>query len=184
MAGFFERYGLKLASAQFIDAKGGSIRLVMQKTTKDIDLDSKTKELLDAERPYLDEPLLAFSKSSDYISNMSTKLLTYFNSQSTPVTSIAAYGTSIGATVFNYQLGLTNLISEFYDDDTLRQGTFSPGTACPVSKGRTSEMNKYSHCILLAPLYADKIISNNTNFLQTGGTFVKIRPEFSIVCTA
>lgn len=181
LADFFHKYGLKLSSARFIDAKGGSIRLVMQKTTKPIELDTTTKDLLLAEKSYLNDPILAFKKSSEYISSITDQLSSYFHSQESEVTSIAAYGTSIGATVFNYQLNLTNLIAEFFDDDTLRQGTFSPGTACPVSKGRSTEMNKYSHCIVLAPLYADKIISNNAKYLESGGTFIKIRPDFALV---
>lgn len=181
LANFFGKYGLKLANAQYIDAKGGSIRLVMQKTVKTIDLDSNTKDLLLAEKTYLDDPLSAFSNSSNYITNITNELTTFFADQASHVTSIAAYGTSIGATVFNYQFGLTKLISEFYDDDTLRQGTFAPGTARPVSQGRSNDMNKYSYCIVLAPLYADKIISNNTQYLENGGTFLKVRPDFSIV---
>ena len=45
---------------------------------------------------------------------------------------ICAYGTSIGATVFTYQFGLTEEIGAFFDDDSLRQGRYSPGIGAPV----------------------------------------------------
>ena len=98
-----------------------------------------------------------------------------------PGETLAAYGTSIGATVFSYQFGLAEKIKVFFDDDLMRQNRFSPGYGIPVLPGQTPEMNNYSHCIILAPLYADAIIRNNQNYLRSGGTFIRFWPEIEQV---
>ena len=73
------------------------------------------------------------------------------------------------------------MISCFFDDDTLRQNRFSPGTGNQVIAGRGVEMHSYSKCIVLAPLYADAIIKNNTSYLQKGGSFVKFWPSVEVI---
>ena len=131
ISSFFDKYGLKLRKCRFLSAKGGSIRLFFQKSTKTKELDTLSKELLEKERIYFENIYQNFSNTKNYITetkhNLNQILKNYSNK-------IAAYGTSIGATVFTYQFGLTDKIKTFFDDDPLRQNTFSPGIGAPVKK--------------------------------------------------
>ena len=122
----------------------------------------------------------SFQATSDYITGKSEqlqKILSEIGSDS----EVAAYGTSIGATVFCYQFGIEDKIKCFFDDDKLRQNRYSPGTGIKVVPGRSPAMNDYSHIIILAPLYADAIIRNNLEYLKQGGTFVKFWPNVEAV---
>lgn len=177
---FFSGFGLKPISARFIDAKGGSIRLTLQKTNSFPVLDQSSTSLIEAEKPYLSNPLDYFQKTTNYIARTRSSIHNHISTSLPDKSSMCAYGTSIGATVFSYQFGLQDTISEFFDDDTLRQHTLSPGTATKVSPGRTTAINSYANCLILAPLYADKIIANNIQYSDHGGQFLKIRPEFSV----
>ena len=94
---------------------------------------------------------------------------------------IAAYGTSIGATVFTYQFRLTEKVKTFFDDDPLRQNRLSPGIGAPVKKGRSLEMNEFENCLLFAPLYSKQIVKANSEYLKQGGSFVTIRPKVSVI---
>ena len=177
---FFERYGLKLEKILRINAKGGSIRFYFKKTDSEVALDGETKELIKNESKIFGNIQHYFDKTKSYISEKSEALLSIIDSLGESP-NIAAYGTSIGATVFCYQFGIENYINCFFDDDTLRQNRYSPGTGKPVLPGRSLEMNQYSHIIILAPLYADAIIKNNLAYLQAGGKFIKFWPSVEVI---
>ena len=136
------------------------------------------QELLDKEKVYFENIHQHFSKTKNYIEETKHNLNEIFKNYSG---NISAYGTSIGATVFTYQFGLTEKIKIFFDDDPLRQNTLSPGIGAPVKKGRSPEMNEYKYCLLFAPLYADKIVRANPEFIKNEGAFITIRPKVSIV---
>ena len=178
ISSFFEKYGLKLRKCRFLSAKGGSIRLFFQKSNQSRELDSLSKELLEKERVYFENINQNFSNTKNYITETKENLNQIFNNYSDE---ISAYGTSIGASVFTYQFGLTDKIKTFFDDDPLRQNRFSPGIGALVQKGRSPETNNFSHCLLFAPLYSKQIVRANSEFTENGGSFITIRPQVSII---
>ena len=169
---------MKLRKCRFLSAKGGSIRLFFQKSNQTKELDTLSKELLEKERIYFENIHQNFLNTQNYITETKQNLHKIFKNNSDKV---SAYGTSIGATVFTYQFGLTDKIKTFFDDDPLRQNTFSPGIGAPVKKGRCPEMNVFKHCLLFAPLYSNPIVKANYEFTKNGGSFITIRPKVSII---
>lgn len=180
LSAFLSVYGFRLSTAKHLDAKGGSIRCFFKKTTDCVVVDDDTAKLLDQEERFYGSLEAHFAATSGYIREKRNALAKIMHSMGADG-SLAAYGTSIGATVFSYQFGLAEKIKVFFDDDVMRQNRYSPGYGIPVLPGRTTEMNKYSHCIILAPLYADAIIRNNHDYLRNGGTFLKFWPEIEQV---
>lgn len=176
---FFAKFGLALERAKHLPAKGGSIRFYFKKGNVD-NLDEETTRLIDAEESVFNDIDSSFQATSDYITSKGKhlrKLLNEIDGDS----KVAAYGTSIGATVFCYQFGIEDKIKCFFDDDKLRQNRYSPGTGIKVLPGRSTAMNDYSHIVILAPLYADAIIRNNLEYLKNGGTFVKFWPNVEAI---
>ena len=174
---FFSQYGLVLEKVRSIDAKGGSIRFYFKKTTDALPLDAESVNLIESEASQVKDIDLLFKETESYILERRAQ----FSNILSKYKKIAAYGTSIGATVFSYQFDLQKHITTFFDDDILRQNRFSPGTGCSVLPGRSAEMEKYDACIILAPLYADPIIANNSLYLKNGGTFIKFWPNIEEV---
>ncbi len=178
ISSFFEKYGLRLRKCKYLSAKGGSIRLFFQKSNQFKELDSQSKELIYQEKIYFEKLSQHFSQTQDYITRTKKHLNEIL--RQTP-NNTCAYGTSIGATVFTYQFGLTEHIKTFFDDDPLRQNRLSPGIGAPVKKGRSDEMNQYKNCLLFAPLYSKQIVRANSRYINSGGTFITIRPNVSII---
>lgn len=176
---FFERFGLTLRKCKYIDAKGGSIRLYFQKNSYPKSFDSETLELIEKEKKFFNNINDHFDSTSQYIKNTTSKIKDILSKIGDE--KICAYGTSIGATVFTYQFDLTERIATFFDDDKLRQGTYSPGIGAPVLPGRTKELEKYKYCLMFAPLYYKQIIKANLDYLRSGGQFILIRPDVEIV---
>ena len=176
---FFSRFGLTLEKVKHLPAKGGSIRFYFKKGEA-AEKDALTKDLISKEKYVYAHLTEYFQATEDFISGKRGKLNELLANIDTR-SKIAAYGTSIGATVFCYQFEIENKISCFFDDDPLRQNRFAPGSGVKVLKGRSNVMNDYSYIIILAPLYADAIIRNNLAYLKNGGKFVKFWPEVEIV---
>ena len=88
----------------------GSIRLFFQKSNHVKTLDAFSKDLLDKEKVYFENIHQHFSKTKNYIEETKHNLNEIFKNYSG---NISAYGTSIGATVFTYQFGLTEKIKIF-----------------------------------------------------------------------
>jgi hypothetical protein len=174
----FFRYNLKLLDAFEVSAKGGSIRLVFKKTDGQIQPSKRASSLLQKEKDeFFPNIESMFRNTQEYISMSSERLVKLLAGTDR----VCAYGTSINATVLAYQFGIHERIQVFFDDDPMRQSTFSPGTGKEVRPGRSTEMNIYEYCIILAPLYADKIVENNAGYSIGGGKFIVVRPEVRIV---
>lgn len=176
---FFARFGLNLERAKHLPAKGGSIRFYFKKGNVD-NLDEETVKLIEKEESIFNDIDSSFKATSEYINSKSDQLQKLLSGIDSDL-KVAAYGTSIGATVFCYQFGIEDKITCFFDDDKLRQERYSPGKGIKVVPGRSATMNDYSHIVILAPLYADAIIRNNLEYLKNGGTFVKFWPNVEAI---
>ena len=170
---------MNLEKVKHLPAKGGSIRFYFKKGKAAVK-DNLTLDLI-AKEDYVYTHLAEyFQATKDFISAKREKLNHLLDSLDSR-SKIAAYGTSIGATVFCYQFEIEDKISCFFDDDPLRQNRFAPGSGIKVLKGRSTIMSDFSHIIILAPLYADAIIRNNLDYLKNGGKFIKFWPEVEVV---
>ena len=179
---FFKNYGLLLRECKYIEAKGGSIRLYFQKSTKEIPLKGNSLNLLESEKKYLTQLDTHFKKTTNYIQKTTEKIKELISNREED--KICAYGTSIGATVFTYQFKLTKDIGTFFDDDKLRQGLFSPGIGAPVLPGRSKELHEYKDCLMFAPLYYKQIIKANLDHFKNNGRFILIRPNVETVTSS
>ena len=71
--------------------------------------------------------------------------------------------------------------SFFVDDDPYRHNLISPGYHIPVLPSKAIYDRKPDYVIILAPLYADIIMKKNQEYLNQGGTFIKIWPKFEVI---
>ena len=125
---------------QILKCKRWFYKIIFQKSNQTKGLDCLSKELLEKERIYFENIHQNFLNTQNYIIRYKKQNLhQIFKNNSDEV---SAYGTSIGATVFKYQLVLTDKIKTFFYDDPLRQNTFSPALE-HCKKGRSPEMNAF-----------------------------------------
>ncbi len=177
----FSRYGMTLFDVQHVATKGGSIRCFIQhkdgphKITPAVDQFIKQEEELGLHR------LEIYQTVNEKIKELKQNFKSFFENCKSQNKTIAAYGTSIGATVFTYQYDLGKHIQFFVDDDPVRHGLVTPGHHLPVKAPDYIYEAKPDYIVVMAPLYADNIIGKHKKFLEQGGHFVKFRPKFEIV---
>ena len=67
------------------------------------------------------------------------------------------------------------------DDNEEKHFKYSPGFGIQVLPVSSIYDNNPDYLIILAWMHAETIISKNISFLERGGKFIKIHPEFEIV---
>ena len=116
-----------------------------------------------------------------FITEIKSKLHSLLDSEVEQGKIVAAFGTSTGATTFSFNYELGKILSFFVDDDPYRHNLVSPVLHIPVLPSNTIYERKPDYVIILAPLYADIIMKKNQQYLEQGGTFIKIWPEFETI---
>ena len=96
---------------------------------------------------------------------------------------IVGYGTSDGATIFIYQLGIGEYLKALIDDDPYRQNLESPGFGIPtVSREEIfSDLLMAKTCLIFAPQYVKQIIDKNSLARDSGVIFAKVWPNIQLI---
>ena len=90
---------------------------------------------------------------------------------------IALFGAGHLACAFVNFLGLKEDIAFFVDDNSNKKGLFMPGSRLPIYGSHSLLEEHIKLCLLsLNPLSEEKVIANNKNFTDQGGTFKSIFP--------
>ena len=78
-----------------------------------------------------------------------------------------------------FELG--SKIDFIVDDNKEKHFKYSPGFGIPVLPVSSIYDKNPDYLVILAWMHAETIISKNISFLERGGKFIKIHPEFEIV---
>lgn len=180
LTSFLDRHGLELFDVQRMHSKGGSIRCLIQHKG------AKFK----ASRSIADAKIFEIS-SGLFLSSSWGKLASAFTHASDSAIKfceqrfadgIVGYGTSDGATIFIYQLGIGQYLSALIDDDPYRQNLESPGFGLPtVSREEIfTDPIKAKTCLIFAPQYVRQIIDKNSVARNSGVVFAKVWPLIEV----
>lgn len=178
---FFAKHGFELFEVQRVPAKEGSIRCFIQRKGASRAIHPSVEQLVAEEREFGLRQNETYQSVTAFVTGMRKSLHDALGPHRDAGGKIAGYGTSIGATTFTYQYDLGDVLEFYVDDDPYRQGLISPGYEHPVRPRDALESENVNAVVVLAPLYADKIIANNQEAVDRGTSFLKIWPEFSIV---
>ena len=176
---FFDRLGMQLLTVERVPSKGGSIRCVAQLEGGPYAVSDTVKELIDMEMQNGVYQASFYEPCRSHITSVREEMRVFVQEigEASP---IAGYGTSIGATILIYQLGLGKVLDFLVDDDPYRQNLVSPGYHIPVQGPQTLIDQHAGHALILAPLYAEQIMKKNQPYIEQGGKFVGIWPEVKI----
>jgi len=178
---FFERKGMEIFDVKIVPAKHGSIRCLIQKKNGPNKILPSVKEVIKQEEVFGMDKFNRHDSIAKFIKENKQKIHDYIDPILQKGGKIAAYGTSTGATTFSFNYDLGTSISFFVDDDEYRHNLLSPYYHIPVFSPSEIQKQKPTAIIVLAPLYADKIIGKNEDYLKQGGTFLKIWPKVEII---
>jgi len=173
---FFESLDLQLFDVVRVPSKNGSLRCFVQHRGGSRKVSNSVQNAMDYEKTRgLFAPWAwgAFDSAIRHARVSNQQYCSTFSNEG-----IVGYGTSIGATILLYQLGLGEFVSKLIDDDPYRQGLESPGLGIPTV-GRDEIFRtkpEALHCLILAPQYAEKIVESNQIAQAMGVNFLKIWP--------
>ena len=179
--GFVERHDMELIDVQRVPAKEGSIRWFVQKKGGPYTVKSSVKELLELEKKLRVDKAEVYQMTLDFISTIKNRLHTLLDSEKASGKKIAGFGTSTGATTFSFNYDMGKLFDFFVDDDPYRHQLVSPVYHIKVLPSKAIYEKKPDYVVILAPLYADKIIEKNLDYLHLNGKFIKIWPTFQVI---
>jgi novobiocin biosynthesis protein NovU/D-mycarose 3-C-methyltransferase len=160
-----ERWGLKIADASLTDRQGGSLRVLLARSS----LFSSERESIRASETWLRDQCAyrGFQGRVDRIRNRLVDLL-YASSQP-----IIGYGAPAKATTLLNFCQLDNdLILEVIDTTPAKQGRFIPGTGIPIVAPDDSVLTRNDTVLLLAWNYASQIIRNHASLTTSSGRWV------------
>ena len=181
LVSFFASYGLELFDVYRVSAKAGSIRCFVQHKNGPNKLNKSVAETISYEESIGMDRKDRHDSIADFIKKIKSKLHGLLDPAVAQGKTVAAFGTSTGATTFSFNYDLRDLVSFFVDDDPYRHNLVSPVLHIPVLPSKTIYERKPDYVIILAPLYADIIMKKNQKYLEQGGTFIKIWPEFEVI---
>jgi SAM-dependent methyltransferase len=181
LSAFLDRHGLELFEIQRMPSKGGSLRcLIQHKGAKS----AVTKSVVDAK---------IFEQSSGlFLTSSWGKLSSAFTHARNSAKQfceqrfkdgIVGYGTSDGATIFIYQLGIGEYLKALIDDDPYRQNLESPGLGIPtVSREEIFASPLLAKtCLIFAPQYIKQIVDKNSAARESGVLFAKVWPQVEVI---
>ena len=177
---FFARHGMELINAERVPSKGGSIRCTVQLAGGPHQVSPAVEECICLEEELGLYGTDFYQSCADHIHSVREELTQLLGKLKAQGKRFAGYGTSIGATIYIYQLDLGEYLDFLVDDDPYRQNLVSPGYHIPVVSGQSLQDDKPDYVLILAPLYAEPIMKKNKAFTDQGGHFLVIWPEVSI----
>ncbi len=181
LTSFLDRHGLELFDVQRMPSKGGSIRCLIQHKCAKLKVG---KSVADAKAFEISSGLFlksSWGKLSSAFAHARISAIKFCEQRFTD--GIVGYGTSDGATIFIYQLGIGEYLKALIDDDLYRQNLESPGFGIPtVSREEIfSDPLKAKTCLIFAPQYVKQIVDKNTAARETGVIFAKVWPNIQLI---
>lgn len=176
----FESAGLELVAVQHVPTKGGSLRYFVQRPGGPLANDGSVAEFLLSEDRmglYKKETYIAFAEKIDRLKD---KTLEFLSQARREGKSVASFGASITCTTLIYHFEIGEYLDYLVDDNTAKQGRYSPGIHLPVLSTTALYERKPDFVLVLAWRFAETFIKKNQAYLQSGGHIVIPVPEFTI----
>ena len=174
----FKQIGLELVAVDRVSTKGGSLRYFVQRSTGPVTQDGTVAAMLAHEEKmgiYRIETYIQYAKKIDHLKDETLRFLKQAKSEGKIV---AGYGASVTGTTLIYHFEMGEYIDYLVDDNTAKQGRFSPGYHLPVFPSSELVERKPDYVIILAWRFANQIINGNAGYIEKGGAFIVPVPEF------
>jgi len=162
---FLMKFDLQIVDAEHLDVKGGSIRVLLKKTKKHLEMSKKLKKLILKENIFTKNVKKSFRRIK-IINTKNKKVINNFLRKNKDK-KIFGYGASVGTTTFIYDYKLTKKISFIFDDEKRRHSKFVPGTKIKVINPKLIKKLKPDYVIIFAWRYASHILKRNKYFIST-----------------
>jgi SAM-dependent methyltransferase len=178
----FAQVGMEVISVQRVTPQGGSIRIMAQKIGGKFQRDNSVNKLIALEKKLgLDriETLLEFASNISAISKKLQKLVHLLKRKGK---TIAGFGAPTKATTLMAHFGIDeNIIDFIVDDNSLKQGLYTPITHIPVLPVNEIYKRKPDYVLILAWNFAEPIMKMHVKYSNEIGRFILPMPDPRVV---
>ena len=177
---FLDRHGLELFDVQRMPSKGGSIRCSVQHRGAKFKVGQSVADAMAFEHSSGLFLSSSWGKLSSAFAHARISAIEFCEQKFSD--GIVGYGTSDGATIFIYQLGIGEYLKALIDDDPYRQNLESPGFGIPTVSREVIFTDPLiaKTCLIFAPQYVKQIIDKNSLARDSGVTFAKVWPLIEV----
>ena len=176
-----ERSGLELIHVSPQSSKGGSIRAIAQHLGSERKPDNSVDVFIAKEKEDKIHNIKTYTNFAKRINEKKDSLVEFINHLKAENKIIVGYGASVSTTTLLHHFGIGDYLDYIVDDNTIKQGLFSPGYHIPVHPSEKLYSNKPDYVLILGWQHQDSIINRNKNFLKNGGKFIIPLPELKVI---
>lgn len=172
LVNFFRMFGMEVFDIIESDIHGGSFRVFVNRIG-DRPVSAKVKKYLreeDGADLYSLDNLRKFSQRVEKNRNDLISLLHSLKVEGKKIAAVAA--PAKGMTLLNYCKIGTETLEFVTEKSRLKVGKFTPGMHIPIFPDSELVANKIDYALLLAWNFADEIMSNLSEFKESGGKFI------------
>lgn len=177
-----EKHGFKILNIKRIDIHGGSIRLYSTKDSSWQNANSSAKKLIRIEMEKGLDELATYKSFAHRVERLKTSLLDLLSKLKGSGHTIAGYGAAAkGNTLLNYYSIGQEMLEYIADQNTLKQGLYTPGTHVKVVSPNRIYQDTPDEIVILAWNFAEEIMKQQSDFKEMGGRFVLPVPEVRVI---
>ncbi|AXK36490.1 class I SAM-dependent methyltransferase [Streptomyces armeniacus] len=182
LATLFERHGLRVIDVERISVHGGSILVFVGHGDGPWQQRPAVKELIALEERAGLHDDATYREFAAKVRNVTESLTALVRGLRADGKRIAGYGAPAKGNTLLTVCGLGPDDLEFCSDTTdLKQGKVLPGSHVPVRTPEYAREHAPDHYLLLAWNYTEEILRKERAFLESGGKFIVLHPEPSVV---
>ncbi len=176
------RFNLEVFDVSRVSSHGGSLRVFVQKKGGDYHITQEAADFIEYERKKGCLSSSIYKNFGSRVENFKKKLMDLVREIKSKGQSISGYGAPAKAsTLINYCHLSQSQVDYIVDDNSLKQGKFSPGAKIPVVSSSYLSQNPTNYVIIFAWNFAQEIIQKIKPLKAKGVKFIIPLPHFQIV---
>jgi SAM-dependent methyltransferase len=180
MLTFLRRYGMELFFVERNSIQGGSIIMSARTTTGTHSTDDSVTEILEMEELSGLNTRVALKGFAERLQALEEQTIEFVRRVKKEGKTIAGFGAARSGTTLIAQLEIGDVIDCIFDDHPDKAGKYSAGFGIPVYKTSEIATRKPDYIIILAWVFAKKIMASNPAYTEGGGHWVTCVPELQI----
>ena len=178
---FLNSLELELIHTAKADEQGGSLIGYVQHKNGPFHQSNSVINFINREKQIGLDSLEPFENLQANLDAMKNKINEFFKNIKHQDKTISAYGAARSGTTLLSFFDIGSMVDFIVDDNKEKHFKYSPGSGIPVLPVSSIYDKNPDYLVILAWMHAEAIISKNIPFLEQGGKFIKINPEFEII---
>lgn len=180
MQRFLRRYGLELFHVERNTIQGGSIIMSARAAGAAYATDASLTDILALEESTGLNTRSALADFAAKLEHLERQTMEFVRRVKAEGKTIAGFGAARSGTTLIAQLEIGDVIDCIFDDHPDKAGKYSAGFGIPVFKTSEIASRKPDYIIILAWVFAKKIMASNEGYTAAGGRWVTCVPELQI----